>query len=110
MALCLAGNTGLNLAFGIAGANLNWEDPRQMQRTSASCLGAIASMIYLPVNLLLFFGLPVGLSVFSSLTAVPLPQIAGQIAGLALGGGASLGCAIVPLWLARRRVERLGEG
>jgi ABC-2 type transport system permease protein len=70
VALCLAGNTGINLAFGIAGANLNWEDPRQMQRTSSSCLGAMASMIYLPVSLLLFFGPPVGLSALFSLTGI----------------------------------------
>ncbi len=109
VALCLAGNTGLNLSFGITGANLDWEDPRQMQRASSSCLGALASMVYLPVNLLLFFGLPVGLSVFSSLAAVQLPQVVGQAAGLVLGGVVSLACAIVPLWLVRQRVEKLGE-
>ncbi len=59
VALTLAGNAGLNLAFGIIGANMNWQDPRHMQNASAGCLGSLASIIYLPVALLLFFLPPV---------------------------------------------------
>jgi ABC-2 type transport system permease protein len=109
VALCLAGNAGISLAFGIAGANLNWEDPRQMQRAAGSCLGALATTIYLPASLLLFFGPPIALPVLFGLAGIALPQVAGQAVGLALGGGVSLACAAVPLWLVRQRVERLGE-
>jgi hypothetical protein len=103
IALSIAGNAGINLAFGIAGANMIWEDPRQMQKAGSSCLGGAVSMIYLPVALLLFFGPPIGA------TALGLPELAGQLTGLALGGVFSLACAIVPLWLVRKKVLRLGE-
>jgi ABC-2 type transport system permease protein len=103
IALCIAGNAGLNLAFGIAGANLDWEDPRQMQRTTSSCLSMLVTMIYLPVTLIFFFGPPIGLSAFG------LPQQIGQVVGLVLGGGVSLLCAVIPLWMVRPRVDRLGE-
>ncbi len=101
--LCIAGNAGLNLAFGISGANMTWEDPRQMQRTSSGCLSSLASMIYLPTTLLLFFGPPIVLA------ALGLPESIGQAIGLVLGGGLSLACAVVPIWLVRKRIPRLGE-
>jgi ABC-2 type transport system permease protein len=103
IALCIAGNAGLNLAFGISGANLNWEDPRQMQRAGSGCLSALATMIYLPITLFLFFAPPIGMLALGSSEAI------GQAMGLMLGGGFSLACAILPLWLVRQRVERLGE-
>jgi len=101
--LCIAGNAGINLTFGITGANLAWEDPRQMQKSASGCLGALASFIYLPVSLLLFFGPPVAAMAFE------LPEIIGQMVGLVLGGVFSLACAVVPLWLVSGRVARLGE-
>jgi ABC-2 type transport system permease protein len=102
-ALCIGGNAGLNLAFGVGGANLGWEDPRQMQRAASSCLMSLSSMVYLPLALLLFFGPPVAIMAFG------LPDVIGQVAGLFLGGMLSLTCAVVPLLLVRKRVERLGE-
>jgi ABC-2 type transport system permease protein len=103
VALAVAGNAGINLCFGILGANMNWEDPRQMQRGVSGCLGALATMIYLPLSLILFFG-PAVVAV-----AFRLPEGAGQIAGLLIGSTFSLACATIPLWLVRKRVERLGE-
>jgi ABC-2 type transport system permease protein len=103
VALCIAGNTGIYLSFGIAGANMNWDDPRHMQRGIASCFGALVSVIYLPFSLLLFFGPPIAVTLFE------VPVIVGQIAGLLLGGAFSLACAIIPLVLVHRRVARLGE-
>jgi ABC-2 type transport system permease protein len=103
LALVIAGNAGLNLAFGVLGANMDWEDPRQMQRGGSGCLGALASMIYLPVSLLLIFGPPL------LLPLVGAPSPAGELAGLLLGGVFSLVCAILTPWLVRRRVEALGE-
>lgn len=102
VALALAGNAGLNLAFGIIGANLNWQDPRQMQRTSAGCLGSLAAMVYLPVALLLFFLPPVMFEIFGLSTAI------GQLIGLVLGSLVCLAVAIIPLLFARSRVENLG--
>ena len=103
VALCIAGNTGLSLAFGISGAKLDWEDPRQMQRTSSSCLSTLASMVYLPLTLILFFGPPIGLMAFG------VAELFGQAIGLVLGGAVSLLCAIIPLSIVRTRVDRLGE-
>ncbi len=80
-----------------------WEDPRQMQKGASSCLGALASMVYLPIGLFLFFGPPV------AFLALSWPELIGQAIGLALGGAFSLACAIVPLWLMRKRVPLLGE-
>lgn len=103
IAAAIAGNTGINLAFGIAGANMAWEDPRQMQRSSVGCLGAAVTLAYLPLILILFFGPPVFLPLLgiSSGTA--------QIIGFIIGGMVSLACAVGPLWLVRRRVEQFGE-
>jgi ABC-2 type transport system permease protein len=103
VALCIAGNTGIYLSFGIAGANMNWDDPRRMQRGVAGCLGALVSTIYFPISLLLLFGPPIAVTLFD------VPVIAGQIVGLLLGGSFSLACAIIPLVLVYRRVARLGE-
>lgn len=103
VSLSIAGNAGINLAFGVTGANMNWEDPRQMQRTASGCLGSFASMLYLPMGLVLFFGPPIVAQAFD------LPMIVGQLTGLLLGGAFSLICAILPLWLVRKKVEQLGE-
>jgi hypothetical protein len=103
VALCIGGVAGINLAFGIAGANMNWDDPRHMQKGSSSCLGGLASIIYLPVSLFLFFAPPLGLPLLGVSAAI------GQLAGLALGGVFCLGGAAVPLLLVRRRIPRLGE-
>jgi ABC-2 type transport system permease protein len=101
--LCIGGNAGLNLSFGIVGANMNWEDPRHMQRGAAGCVGALVSMIYMVVSLALFFGPVVILSLFK------LPASLGQLTGLLLGGIFCLACAVIPLWLASKRVPLLGE-
>jgi ABC-2 type transport system permease protein len=103
VALAIGGNAGINLAFGIIGANFEWEDPRKMQRGASGCLSVIASMVYLPLCLGLFFGPAI------ILTALQLPAIAGQAGGLALGGLFSLACAVIPLWLVRKRVASLSE-
>jgi len=103
VALCVAGSAGINLAFGIIGANMNWEDPRQMQKGGAGCLGALASMLYLPLSLVFFFGPSV------LVTMLGWMEQWGQITGLLIGGAFSLTCALVPLWMVRKRVQLLGE-
>jgi ABC-2 type transport system permease protein len=103
VALTIAGAAGMNLAFGVAGANFNWEDPRRISQGSIGCLGALASFLYLAFSLLLFFGPAVGLN------SLGLPQIVGQGAGLVLGTAACLAVGIVPLMLVRGRVPNLAE-
>jgi ABC-2 type transport system permease protein len=103
VALCLAGATGINLAFGVLGANMSWEDPRQMIRGSMGLLSALVSLVYLPISLALFLG-P---SLLAPLLA--LPAWAGGVAGLTLGGAASIACAIAPPRWVRHRVPGLGE-
>jgi ABC-2 type transport system permease protein len=103
VALCLAGTTGINLAFGIVGANMAWEDPRQMQRGATGCLGGLVSVAYLLVALALFLAPPFGLALLH------WPAFAGQLVGLAVGGLFSLACTLLPLRLTSQRVPRLGE-
>ena len=104
VALCNAGVAGINLAFGIAGANLTWDDPRRMAGGVSGCLGALVSGLCLALALLLFFG-----SVLS-LSALGAPEWIAQLVGLALGGGFSLACVFLPLVVVRKRVALLGEG
>jgi hypothetical protein len=103
VALCIAGNVGVNLTFGIVGANLNWDDPRHMQRGTSGCIGSVATLLYLPISLVLFFGPPLAVSLLQ------WPHWIGQIVGLIIGGVFCLVCAIVPLYSVRARVLRLGE-
>ncbi|OQY90173.1 MAG: hypothetical protein B6D39_08485 [Anaerolineae bacterium UTCFX2] len=101
--LVLAGNTGVQLTFGIVGANMAWEDPRQMQKSAAGCVGGLVTAAYQAVSLGLFLGPGILLAMLHYSAGV------GRLLGLLLGGAFSLACAVVPLWLARGRVERLGE-
>ena len=66
-ALNIAGNTGLNLMFGVLGANMGWDDPRHMMRGSVGCLGSLASFFYFPISLLFFFGPLLGLGLIDVL-------------------------------------------
>ncbi|OGO42592.1 MAG: hypothetical protein A2Z04_03285 [Chloroflexi bacterium RBG_16_57_9] len=103
MALCIAGAAGVNLAFGVAGVNLEWNDPRQMRRGTTGCLATLASAGYMIVVLALFFGPPIGFALLGQSETV------GQFIGLTVGGAVSLVCAVVPVWLVRDRVARIGE-
>lgn len=103
VAFCDAGVTGLNLAFGIVGAKFDWDDPRRMSGGGAGCLGVIVAGIFLIISLALFFGPPVILGLFG------LNEEIGNSLGLVLGGGLSLACTVVPIWLVRDRVPRLSE-
>jgi ABC-2 type transport system permease protein len=104
VALCIAGNAGINLFFGITGAKFDWEDPRHMQTGGSGCLASLVSIIYLPIDLVLFFCPPI------LFTAFGLPEIAGQVIGLVLGGTFSLIFAFGPPWLVRGKVPLLAEG
>ena len=103
VALCYAAITGVNLAFGVLGANFLWEDPRRMVRGTAGCLSTIASVAALGICLAFFVG-----PVFAA-PLLGLPPAAGRVAGLALGTAACAASALVPLALVQSRVPRLGE-
>ncbi|MFZ5922628.1 MAG: putative ABC transporter permease subunit [Chloroflexota bacterium] len=101
--LCLAGMTGILLAFGVAGANFNWDDPRKMTAGGMGCLGQFLTMLFLPVSFGLFV-VPLGVVEF-----LQLPLGYGYLIGLLGGFGVTAGCTVFPLWLVRKKVERLGE-
>jgi hypothetical protein len=101
--LCLAGSAGILLAFGAAGANFTWSDPRRMNAGGLGCLGQILTMFYVPVSFG-FFVAPIGLAAFFE-----VPIWYGYLVGLLLGSGVTAACAIVPLWLVQGKVERLNE-
>ncbi len=103
VALCNTGVAGINLAFGISGANFTWNDPRRMAGGMSGCLGTLVSGLCLVLALLFFFG-PVLL-----LPPLGLPQLLAQLVGLVLGGAFSLTFMLVPLSIVRGRVPRLGE-
>jgi ABC-2 type transport system permease protein len=101
--LCLAGLAGINLAVGIRGVNLNWEDPRKMARGTAGCLNSVISLGYLGISLVLFFVPPVFLPLLN------LPEILGQGIGVVLGGLFALACALFPPWYVVRDIPNIGE-
>lgn len=101
--LCYAAMTGVNLVFGVLGANFQWEDPRRMVRGTAGCLSTIASVAALGICLAFFVG-----PVFAA-PLLGLPALAGKVVGLALGTAACAACALVPPALVQNRVPRLGE-
>lgn len=101
--MCQAGATGILLAFGVAGANFTWDDPRKMNSGGAGCLGQIITMLYLPLAFALFI-IPLGMASFFG-----FPVFYGYLLGALIGSGITAGCAFVPLWLVRKRAEQLGE-
>jgi len=103
VALILAGLCGINLAFGVRGADLNWTDPRRMSGGASGCLSMIASMAYLFAALLLFFAPPVGLPLLN------ISEGVGQLIGLLIGGTLAVVCTILPLALVKGWVYRIGE-
>jgi hypothetical protein len=102
--MCLAGMAGILLSFGVAGANFTWDDPRKMNGGVMGCLGQALTMAYVPISFGLFIA-PLGFAEF-----LEFPIIYGYLFGLVVGSGIAAGFAFIPLWLVRKRVERLGEG
>jgi ABC-2 type transport system permease protein len=102
-AMCQAGMNGILLAFGVAGANFNWTDPRRMNAGAIGCLGQALTGLFLPIAFGFFIGPLLLVSIFH--WAPIYGYLAGALAGIALSGT----CAILPPWLVRKRVERLSE-
>jgi ABC-2 type transport system permease protein len=103
LAWCLAGMNGIQLAFGVVGANFNWEDPRRINAGSMGCLGSIVTPIYLLFDLAFFFLPPFLAEMFR------FPGLYGYLVGAVLGIGFSVLCTWLPPRLVARRVEHLGE-
>jgi hypothetical protein len=101
--MSLAGMTGILLAFGVLGANFNWDDPRKMSAGGMGCLGQFLTMLYLPL------GIGVYLGPLWAAAAFGLPTFVGQLIGLGVGTLITGAFAILPLLLVQKRVERLGE-
>ena len=103
IAFCNAGLTGINLAFGIVGAKFDWKDPRKMSNTATGCVSSLVSIIYVLLNLSIFFIPPIAFSAFG------IQEIYGQVLGGFLGGAMSIICLVIPLWMVRGRIPILGE-
>jgi ABC-2 type transport system permease protein len=103
VALCLAGQAGILLGFGVAGAKFDWEDPRRMNAGGMGCLGQAVAGLFLPLSFGFFVG-PLYL-----VAALKLPPLIGYLGGALLGIAICLLGTFLPLVLASRRVERLGE-
>jgi len=101
--MCLAGMTGMLLAFGVAGANFTWDDPRKINAGTLGCLGQIITMLCLPISFGLFIA-PLGLAQFFD-----FPVAYGYLIGLIVGSGVAAGFTFIPLQLVRKRTEQLDE-
>ena len=103
VAFTVAGVAGLNLAFGVIGANFEWEDPRRISQGALGCLGMLLSGVSLLICLVFFFGPPILFDILGS------PAAIGRLIGIVLGSAVSLCLMIIPLWLVRQRIPRLAE-
>ena len=103
IAFTVAGVAGLNLAFGVIGANFEWEDPRRISQGALGCLGMLLSGVCLLVCLFFFFGPPILFDILGS------PAAIGRLIGIVLGSTVSVCLMIIPLWLVRQRIPRLAE-
>jgi ABC-2 type transport system permease protein len=103
VALSTIGAAGINVAFGVTGVNLTWEDPRRMSSGWSGCFSMILSFLYMGIAVSLFFGPAVLLAAFG------LPALAGQAVGLLMGGIYSAACALIALNLVKNRVPRIGD-
>ncbi len=98
-----AGLAGINIAFGIAGAKFDWTDPRRMANATTGCLSSFLSMIYMIINLCLFFAPPI------LFAAVGAPESYGHFLGGMFGGIMSFICLVMPPWMVRKRIPLLAE-
>ncbi len=105
MACCLAGITGILLSAGIAGARMDWENPRQSSlRGYTGCLVFIFSAIYFFIVQGAFFAPTILWEVISGQTA-----LIADIIGLLLGMILSAAGAIIPLILVHKRLSSIGQ-
>jgi ABC-2 type transport system permease protein len=101
--MCQAGMNGIQLSFGVLGANFTWTDPRRMNAGGIGCLGHFLTSLFVPIS----FGIFIGPILLAAIIKWPLAY--GYLAGGILGTAVAGLSAILPLWLVRKRVERLNE-
>jgi hypothetical protein len=102
VAAIMAGLVGIHLAFGVAGARFDWDNPNEVGRT-VGCFGGLAGMLYAG----LCFALFAAPAILAGM--LQLPVVLGQMVGLVLGVGAGLAGALIPLALVEKRVATLME-
>jgi len=103
IAFSIAGAVGVNLAFGVAGTDLKWQNPRRMLRTTFGCLSSLVGTVYMFLVAAVFFGPPIVFEIFG------LPEVLGKLTGLVVGIAISLACAVLPPGFVLDRVARIGE-
>jgi hypothetical protein len=103
VAFSLAGLSGILIAFGAAGANFKWDDPRRMNAGGLGCLGQVVTIVFLPISVALFLG------PLLAAPALGIPTGYGYLAGFLLGAVGNCLCAYLPLRLVEKTVQRLDE-
>jgi hypothetical protein len=90
------------LAFGTVGANLTWEDPRQVTRGTMGCIGWVAGTATMGIIAAVFSGFPL-------LALLGVPGVLAQGLGLIVGLTVCVGVLVAAFLWARGRVALVGE-
>ena len=90
------------LAFGTVGANLTWEDPRQVTRGTMGCIGWIAGTATAGIMTIVFAGLPL-------LARLGVPAVVAQGLGLTVGLTLCIVALVAAFLSVRGRVALIGE-
>jgi ABC-2 type transport system permease protein len=90
------------LAFGTVGANLTWEDPRQVTRGTMGCIGWVAGTATMGIMAAVFSGLPL-------LALLGVPVVLAQGLGLTVGLTVCVAVLVAAFLWVRGRVAWIGE-
>jgi hypothetical protein len=90
------------LAFGTVGANLTWEDPRQVTRGTMGCIGWVAGTATMGISAAVFSGFPL-------LALLGVPVVLAQGLGLTVGLAVCVGVLVAAFLWGRGRVAWVGE-
>lgn len=101
--MIVAGNTGMNLAFGITGARLDWTDPRRMTSGSAGCLASLLGLGFQGLSMVLFLGPVLVIQLLHG------PVLIGRLVGAIVGSVFCAAVAVLPPALVRKRIPLIGE-
>ncbi len=101
--MIVAGNTGMNLAFGITGARLDWTDPRRMTSGGAGCLASLLGMGFQGLSMVLFLGPVLAAQLLRG------PVLVGRLVGAMAGSVFCAAVAVLPPVLVIKRIPLIGE-
>ncbi len=90
------------LAFGTVGANLTWEDPRQVTRGTMGCIGWVAGTVTMGIIAAVFSGFPL-------LALLGVSVVLAQGLGLTVGLTLCVGVLVAAFLWACGRVALVGE-